>query len=422
MPNRYQLGAARTTEGRRWIVGVAVASRCHRTAASLVDLQGRGLDAVADVIDTRSDAIGRETISLFNTLSHGSPCLATTLAALRSQLAQSESSLVLDLLSEHGVAADDVLAVGVIDPGLWEYARNEPTAYLGLCDSARLAERTGINVIDAFPARDVVCGGQGGPLSALPAWILMRDRLRNRVLLDLSSTVHLTFLPAMRGESPETGIIAFEVGPGTSLLDSLTQRLTGGQQSFDPGGRLAVQGKRLPALIEHWMSDPYFECPPPRWHPRGVRPERFLADAVQMAVASDWTVRDLLCTATHFVAEMVARTLHRLIDSSLIDEIVVTGGGQHNGLLLHEIGRWTGKPLLHMEDLNIADGAFAPATAALLAMLAIDQVPANPSVITKTTTPRLLGALTAGSPASWRRLLESSTNGSSSLRPLRAAI
>jgi anhydro-N-acetylmuramic acid kinase len=399
-----------------------VAAKCNRVSAALMDIQGHGLNAVAAVIGVRSAAVPRDTALLFATLSQGSPCAIMSLVTLRTQLTAIEARLVFDLLESLGVAADDVMAIGVDDPGLWDYSRGEPTGYLGLCDPSRLAEATGMNVIDSFPARDVAGGGCGGPLTALPVWVLLRDHLRNRVLLDLGRTVRLTYLPASSVERAETDILAFEVGPGASLLDSLAQRLSGGQQPFDPGGRLAVQGKRIPELIEHWMADPYFECPPPRWHPRGVRPERFLTDGVQMAVASDWSVRDLLCTATHFVAEMTARTLQRLPKATGIDEIIVTGGGQHNGLLLHEIGRWTKLPLLRLEELHISGDAWEAAAAALLAMLHLDRVAANPTSITKTASPRLLGRLTGGSPQNWQMLLDACAGGSSATRPLRVAV
>ena len=400
---------------------MAVASKCDRVAAAL-GARRQGLSAAIDVVGAGRAAIPRGRAVLFGARSGAGPCAATSLAALGTQLAEIGAPLVLELLASLGVAPGRVMAVGVHDPGVWEYHQSEPAGYLGLCDSARLAEATGLNVIDAFPARDLA-HGQGGPLTALAEWVLLRDLLRNRVLLDLGRTTRLTYLPAARLEWAEARLLSFEVGPGVGLLDLLAQRLTGGQHRFDPGGRLAVQGKRLPELIEHWMSNPYFDCPPPRWHPRGVRPERFLADAVQMAVASDWSVRDLLCTATHFIAEMIARTLRRrLPNGGEIDEIVVAGGGQHNGMLLHEIGCLTELPLTRLGDLGIPADALDPAAAALLAMLHLDQVPANPTWITKAATPRLLGRLTGGSPQSWQLLLETCASNSSHSRPLRTAV
>ncbi len=444
-PNALRPTMPQIADGRRWLAGAAIASKCDRMEASLLGIRGRGLNAQTDVIGVSSIGIPRGTTLLFEALANVSAHPVASLATLRTQLAETVAPLVLDLLDSLGVAPSRVLAIGVCDPGIWEFpeaqdsgvlrppatgvtspkvhGRSEPTGYLEICDPARLAEATGLNVIDAFAARDLAVGGQGGPLTALADWVLLRDPLRSRALLDLGRTVRLSYIPPVRLERADARVISFEVGPGMSLLDTLTQRLTGGQNRFDPGGRMAVQGHRIAELEQHWLANPYFECPPPRWHPRGVRPERFLADAVQMAVASDWSVRDLLCTATHFVAEMVARAIsRRLPDDAKLDEIIVTGGGQHNGMLLHEIGNLTRKPLVRLADLGISAESLDPIEAALMAMLHLDQVPANPTSITKAATPRLLGRLTGGSPQSWQLLLETCASGSAGHRPLRTAV
>jgi len=423
MSASLRLEVPRASDDCRWLVGVSVSPRCDRVSAALVCVRGTGLAAAVEVLGTQTRSIPHETTALFGALSNAVPCAVTSLASLRTQLTDHEATTIQELLASQGMASGRVLAVGVHDPGLWELHRGEAAGYLGLCDPARLAETTGLNVLDAFPARDLAVGGQGGPIGALAEWLLLGDPLRNRVLLDLGHTIRLSYLPTTRIERAVSRVLSFEVGPGFDLLDLLTQRLSGGQHRFDPGGRLAVQGKRIKELVDHWMHDSYFDCPPPRWHPHGVRPERFLADALTMAVAADWSVRDLLCTATHFIAEMIAQTLgRRLPEDAAIDEIIVTGGGQHNGLLLHEIGRLTALPLKRLDELSMPAIALGSASAALLAVLYLDQIPANPTSITNAATPRVLGRLTGGSPQSWQTLLQTCASGNSAFRPLRAAV
>jgi anhydro-N-acetylmuramic acid kinase len=254
--------------------------------------------------------------------------------------------------------------------------------------------------------------------------LLVSDANRSRVLLDLGRTVRLSYLPADSVESAAARVLSFDVGPGTRLLDSLTRRLTAGQRDFDPGGRLAVQGRRIPELIEHWLSDPYFERPLPRWHPRGVRPHRFLADALQMAVDYGWSVRDLLCTATHFVAETIAAAIRRrLPEGAVIDEIVLTGGGEQNGMLLREIAtRLPDVRLVKIAELGVSNEALGPAAIALMALFHLDQVPANQTAVTGAEIPRVLGHLTPGSPQSWQRLLHKLLGSAPQIRPLRSAL
>ncbi len=423
MAQLLRLDVPATGDGRRWTVGVLVAPRCTRLTAALVAASGRGLDLQPHVAGAISDAIPKETAAMFGSLLAAGSGPAGSIAVLRAELAEVQAALVGELLAGLGVAPSRVLAVGVHDPGLWSFDRNRPAGFLGLCDAARLAEVTGLNVIDAFPARDLAQNGLGGPIAPLAEWVLLRHPQSSRVLLDLGRTVRISYLPATVADRVASRILSFDVGPGTRLLDLLTQRLTGGRHRYDPGGRLAVQGRRIDELIEHWLSDPYFDRPLPRWHPRGVRPERFLTDAVRMAVDSDWSVRDLLCSAAHFIAEAIARALrNRLPEDARVDQIVVTGGGRHNGMLLQEIGRTAEIPLVGIGELDVPDEAFGPACIAVLAQFYLDQVPANLSMVTKTEVPRLLGRLTPGSPQNWQRLLQISAGSSPAIRPLRSAL
>ncbi|MBN2577396.1 MAG: anhydro-N-acetylmuramic acid kinase [Pirellulales bacterium] len=459
MPKLFRPEMPSADDGRRWVIGVEVSSRCTRASAVLLGALGTGYEMLGEVAAAETTVIPRETTDLFLALSasgtaahHPSPA---ALAACRQQLAEIQATLVKQLLSKHPLPGNRALAVGVHDPGIWDWhslaaagtaARTSGNAladmpsaakplrfkdhsapsgigYISLSDPARLAELTGLNVIDAFPARDLVLGGQGGPVTALARWILLRSQLRHDVFLDLGRTVRLTYLPAGSADRAYAKVVAFDVGPGMTLLDLLTQRLTQGEQPFDVGGRLAVQGRRLPELIAHWLRDPYFSTPPPRWHPQGVRPERFLSEALPWAVREHWSIQDLLCSATSFLAEMIVDALRRhLPDDRPVDEILVAGGGVHNGFLLAELARLAPAPLVRMDDLPIAESSLEPAAVAVLALLAIDQVPASQTAVSNTATPRLLGRFTPGSPQHWQRLLTACATASQRARPLRAAV
>ena len=429
MTAQLRFDSAHPTGERRWTMGILVSSTCKRASAALVAASGRGAGARVEIVGVTSIPIPAETTALFAQLSD-TRCLSASsgsvgsIVALRAELAEIEAALASDLLARTGVADARVLVLGVHDPGLWTWGKTSAVGYLGLCDAGRVAEMTGMNVIDAFPARDVAQGGQGGPITALAERILLSDANRGRVLLDLGRTARLSYLPADSVDNAAGRVLSFDVGPGTSLLDLLTRRLTGGEHGYDPGGRFAVQGRRIPDLIEHWLADPYFERPLPRWHPRGVGPQRFLADALQMAVDSGWSVRDLLCTATHFVAEAIATAVdRRLPEGTVIDEIVLTGGGVQNGMLLREIAtRLRDVRQVKIGELGVSSEALGPAAVALLALFHLDQVPANLAPVTGAEIPRILGRLTPGSPQSWQRLLHHLLGSTPQIRPLRSAL
>lgn len=450
-----RLTSSLSGESPRWTMGIVVSSDCSRVSAALVSARGGGLNLQAEVAEGLIVQVPRETTSLWRqwmdagaTVSRAYPRpmevagrpdrpfpkdsaspiepgeLLAAVGCLRAQLAEVQASAVFALLDEANMPPERILALGVCDPGLWGFAAAPRDSYLGLCDAARLAECTGMNVIDAFPARDLAAGGQGGPTGALAEWVLFGHAERNRVVLDLGRTTRLTFLGAAPPDRGPSRLLSFEVGPGTRLIDLLAQRLTNGEQAFDPGGKLAVQGQRLAPLVDHWLADPFFRRSIPRWHPRGVQPDRFLFDALQMAVQSGWSIRDLLCTATHFVAESIAQAAARDLPSDApIHEFVVTGGGQQNGMLLRELGvLFPDVPLTRTAELGVDGDALGPACAAILAFFHIDQVPAGLPEVTGCEVARVLGRLTPGSPQSWQRLLSAIHGARPAVRPLRSAV
>ncbi len=399
MGPRYRLDHAHTGPRHVWL-GLAVSSQCREVGGVLIELGDTPGGLRPAILASAQVKIAEETAGLFAHVGNNPHCPLVSITTLREQLTVAEADLATRLLQMAQIEASRVTALGVQDPGLW-LSGQQPGAssgYLGLCDPARLAELCQIDVIDAFPARDLAQNGQGGPLSALPQWMLLHDSRTSRALLDLGQTVRISYLPAASVSNAIGRILAFDAGPGMRILDLLAQRLTSGQSRFDPGGRLAVQGRRVPELLRHWLSDPYFERPLPRWHPRGVRPERFLGEAMPKAVEAGWSVRDLLCTATHFLAEVVSQSLHRrLPDEPPVEQIVVTGGGQHNGMLLREIQtRVPDLPILRIDDVLGSGELLEPACAAVLAWMYLHRMPANGSAITGASVCGVLGRLTPG--------------------------
>jgi anhydro-N-acetylmuramic acid kinase len=359
--------------------------------------------------------------SLYRQIAAGGDVHPGAAATLGAHLAITMASLIERLTSQHGEAADRVLAIGVYEAGLWDLTSGR-RAYECLCDAARLADATGYPVIDAFPARDLAQGGLGGPTLGIPIWMLLRRVDRAAVHLDLGRTVRVTYLPAF-APAAANRVLSFDVGPGTSLLDRLAEQLTFGEHAFDPGGKLAVQGRRIPDLAEHWLEDPYFKRPIPRWHPLGCRHEQELGETVRMAIDSGWSVRDLLCTACHFIAETAARAICQRLPGDEVKEVLISGGGQQNGMLLRGLAsRLANHRLVRIADEGLADAAIDPAAAALLALLHVDHAPANPMSLTGASSPRVLGRLTPGSPTRWHRLLGEMSAHRPAMMPLRSAV
>ena len=184
---------------RRWTVGLAVTEDCRWVGGAALAAYGSGFEARAQVMAVARTRVPRESRKLFRALvgvrARGNCALASVLAG---ELADVQASVVRKLIASEPLLRDRSLCVAVHDPGLWHGEAADGRAYLGLCDAARLAELTGISVLDALPARDLAQGGQGGPLLAAGYWLLLHHVDRPRAVVHLGKSTRLTILPASR--------------------------------------------------------------------------------------------------------------------------------------------------------------------------------------------------------------------------------
>lgn len=397
----------------RLVAGIAVSSRTGKLTAALVGAHGANASCPLEVMAHATAQLPSDVIRQLEQLpGEGQPASAPgPLAEVRRELARVQSDLLRALVATARTAENRILAVAVLDSGAWRVAAEHDSGFDGLCDSTLLAQLSGMNVIDALPARDVAAGGHGGPITALAEARLLQTRHRSTLLVDFGRTLRATYIPAeslTRGRADKRPrVLSFQVGPGMWLVDALAQKLTGGGQTHDAGGRLAVQGQLIAELLLHWQRDLYFDQPLPRWDAGGVNPERFLSDAYQLAVTSNWSVRDLLCTATHFLAQLVADTVQRRLPAGYpVDEIVVSGGGIQNGLLMrHLAARLPTMPLVRLAERGCPAEALEAAATAIVGLLTIEQQPASLPEISGVREACVAGRFTPGTPAAWRQLV-----------------
>jgi anhydro-N-acetylmuramic acid kinase len=158
-------------------------------------MSGTSLDgADAALVDF---AQGRPRTLAFSTVPF-SPELREHLLALSepgSDALDLAGKVSLELADLYARAVDGVLAAGGIDRGAvvavgchGQTVRHRPELgfTIQLNDPARLAERTGIDVVADFRRRDMAAGGQGAPL--VPAFheAVFRDPQRSRAVKSVS--------------------------------------------------------------------------------------------------------------------------------------------------------------------------------------------------------------------------------------------
>ncbi len=402
---------------QRRFIGLSSGSSSAGVDAALVETEGIGLDLRPRLIHFVHQPYARDLREML--WCSGGPIALTSrqLALLHRVLGESFASAARLVAEQAKVPLSKVLCAGFSGHTLWHDADGRYPTTLNLGMAPVLAERTGITTIADFRGRDVVVGGQGFPLTPLVDHMLFHDRSEHRLLIHLGGVATVLPLPADDGATvkmnkPASGMLesmrqvfCFQAAPCTMLLDGMMRLLTGGRESYDAGGKHAVQGCCIEALVARWLTHPIVQKKPPRNVTRQDFGEEFLAQGVQFAKQQHRNLHDVLCTATHFVARAIVSSIQRFITISP-QRVLLSGGGVKNGLLWSLLEQQLAPlPLEKIDSLGIPAEARKAVGFAGLAALTVDGVPANLPGATGAAGPRLLGNITPGSPANWAHCL-----------------
>ena len=280
-----------------------------------------------------------------------------------------------------GGAADLIASHGQTLFHLVEGGRARGTLQLG--QPALIAEATGLPVISDFRARDIAAGGHGAPLASTLDALWLSGEGGSRAALNLGGIANITVV------GPE--VLAYDTGPASCLLDLEASRITGGAQSCDLDGRLALAGRVREDLLARLLAEAYYALPPPKSTGRELYDtfyvERFL-DGLP-AVAGP----DLMATLTELTARTVADACRR----HGVVEVVASGGGVRNPALVAALQGALGPVPLVMADARglPSDGKEAYLFA-LLGLLTWHGLPGAVPSATGARGPRILGRISPG--------------------------
>lgn len=332
--------------------------------------------------------------TIHDAIAHGSPA---TLSDLNVQLGEWFAEAALDLCDAAGLTAAAIDAIGSHGHTVWH---RPPTAghrgaTLQLGCAATIAERTGITVISDFRSRDVAAGGHGAPLVPFADRLLYARPDAVRVLVNIGGMANLTRVPRRGDDEP---LLAFDTGPGNALIDAAVEMATGGEAGYDRDGRLAAGGSVDGALLGELLEDPFYAKEPPRSTGRETygreRVERLVAERATMDDAG-W--RDFVATLTELTARTIADAVRRFVAPRGLDEVVVTGGGAHNPVLMRRLSE-------SLAPLRVVTGTQAgihgdakeAIAFAALAWAHLTGRPGNVPEVTGAVGPRILGSRTPG--------------------------
>ncbi|MGC0773732.1 MAG: anhydro-N-acetylmuramic acid kinase [Candidatus Acidiferrum sp.] len=331
------------------------------------------------------------------------PITAGELGQWNSRLGEVFAEAALTACRKFRLSPKRVALIG--SHGQTIFHQGKPVLYLGratastlqIGDPSVIAARTGITTVGDFRPADIALGGQGAPLVPYADYLLYRHDKLGRVSLNLGGIANITVIPA--AAKPEQ-ILAFDTGPANMLIDALVAHFTRGRRRFDKNATIAQSGRSIPAVIDELMRDPYLKLAPPKSTGREYYGHAYVKKVLALGKKHRVKPADLIRAATIFTALSVVDALNRFVlPKTTIHQLIVSGGGAHNPLLLAQLSAALGGveifPSFRFDVPEDAKEAFA---FALLAYESFHRRSGNLPSATGAHGPAILGKISYAPP------------------------
>jgi anhydro-N-acetylmuramic acid kinase len=285
------------------------------------------------------------------------------------------------LILAAGRKPEQIAAIGSHGQTVYHEPNGGEPFTLQIGDPNVIAAITGIMTAADFRRIDIALGGQGAPLvPAFHSW-RFRDRQKARVVVNIGGIANITVL------APERATIGFDTGPGNTLLDAWVRRCQ--NEPFDSDGRWAASGTVNQPLLDACLNEPFFAAPAPKSTGR----ELFHRAWLERRLASVRAPADADVQAT--LAELTAVTIATAIRTELPQcrEVIVCGGGAHNGDLMQRLRRLTGAAVATTDAYGVPPDWVEGAAFAWLARARLLGHAGNVPSVTGARRPAVLGGV-----------------------------
>jgi anhydro-N-acetylmuramic acid kinase len=359
--------------------------------AALVKISGSGFDLQVDLITGETYPYPPHLRERILRVCAGSPLSISEWAELDDAIAVEFATAARKL---QGVYPNAEL-IGSHGQTVFHRPPSQDLGYtLQLGRGALIAHLTGITTVSNFRVADMAAGGQGAPLVPKIDACLLSHPTLHQCIQNIGGIGNVAYLPSRNTPNWDTCICGWDTGPGNVLIDLAVQKLTEGQQTYDAGGQWAGQGTPCEALVQQWLTQEFFQFPPPKSTGRELFSPSYLESCWQDAVAYELSSADWLATLTEFTVASIADQYTRFLPQ-MPDRVLVGGGGGRNTYLKERLQCRLGDncQVLTTDDVGL-NGDFKEAIAfAVLAYWRIGQFPGNLPSVTGAKQDMLLGEI-----------------------------
>jgi anhydro-N-acetylmuramic acid kinase len=301
----------------------------------------------------------------------GHECTAEEIARLQTAVAVAFANAFFELLRSAGINGNQVDFIGSHGqtvahlPPKGEMGQ-EIAGTLQLGSPAAIAALTGVTTIGDFRIGDIALGGQGAPLAPYADFCLRKSRSKSRIILNIGGIANITYLPkACKQEQ----VLAFDTGPGNMIIDALYRAVYPGGSGFDSFGEIALSGTPSHALVDTFLTHPYFKLAPPKSAGHREFGTPFAWEFLSSGKEQGLKREDVIASAVKLTTRSIADAVERFVTTrGPVDEVYVSGGGSKNLAITNDLEELL-KPsaVRSIDELGIAADAKEAVDFALLA-------------------------------------------------------
>jgi anhydro-N-acetylmuramic acid kinase len=360
-------------------IGLMSGTSLDGVSAALVRIHG---SSAIELLRFRTDPYSPEDRDIIRHGIHDGS--ARDLALLNVLLGERLAASARALMTDTGLRRADIAFIASHGQTIWHEPKR---ATLQLGDPAVIAEQVGIKVISDFRSRDMAAGGEGAPLVPIADALVFGRTDGPRALLNLGGVANVSWVPKL---GHVAGVVAFDTGPGVSVIDAIA-RLTDPGSRFDQDGARAAKGKPAAVVVEEILAHPYFSAMPPKSTGRELFGDALAARILEQVPVPE----NALATAVSLTTRSIADQFVKWLPQRGGNEVLISGGGARNATLVGQLKQalptWTVRQFSEV----FFDGDAKEAVAfALLGWLTTENRPGNVPSATGAKGPRVLGRIT----------------------------
>lgn len=301
------------------ILGLMTGSSADGLDMCLVKFSGSGRKPEYEILASHDIPYPDEFCQRFrNPLELGNSEIVDLDHALGRWLAQEITKLNLnfDLIASHG-----------------QTIKHQPPHFtLQIGNPRYMAEICQCPVIYDFRTADIEMGGQGAPLIPIVDQYLLQQKSTDVLALNIGGIANLTIVPNLSNLAP---VLAWDTGPGNTLIDKAVRMFTKEKMAYDEGGKLAAQGHLNLKLLSYLLTHEFYRRSPPR----SAGQEEFGKTYFEMVLEkfypeSTQEFKDIIHTLTVLTAKSIANSVNVLPSTYNPNSLYAGGGGTLNKTLM----------------------------------------------------------------------------------------